>query len=169
MLHARAAGTQWPPTRIATRKVDALRTRATLASIALSSEGLVLGGRDHPAYRVRQLNAVTRATGNQWPQTCIATRKVDALLSRVACTRRPKAYNAALLATGRVDVLQGRAAGARWPRTCIALAGAVPAGRPRSALAAFRGGLITTTNGVVLAVLRHNLQATKRALQAAKR
>ena len=116
-----------------------------------------------------QLGAVTRATGNQWPQTCIATRKVDALLSRVACTRRPKAFNAALLATGRVDVLHARAAGAQWPKTCIALAGAAPARRPRSALAAFRGGLITTTNGAVLAVHRHHLQAAKRALQAAKR
>ena len=169
MLQTRAAGTHWGQTCIATRKVDALRTRAALASLALSSEGLVFGGRNPLADRVCHLGAVTQATGNQWPQTCIATRKVDALLSRVACTRRPKAYNAALLATGRVAVLQARAAGAQRPRTCIAPAGADPAGRPRSALAAFRGGLITTTNGVVLAVLRHNLQATKRALQAAKR
>ena len=87
VLPARAAGNQWPQTCIATRKVDALRTRAILASLALSSEGLVFGGRDHLANRVRHLAAVPRATGNQWPQTCIATRKVDALLNRVACTR----------------------------------------------------------------------------------
>ena len=112
VLHTRAAGTQWGQTCIATRKVDALRTRAALASLALSSEGLVFRGRDHLANRVRRLAAVPRATGNQWPQTCIATRKVDALLNRVACTRRPKASNAALLATRRADVLHARAAGA---------------------------------------------------------
>ena len=86
VLPARAAGNQWPQTCIATRKVDALRTRAILASLALSS-GLVLEGRDRLANRVLLLDAVTRATGNQWPQTCLATRKVDALLNRVACTR----------------------------------------------------------------------------------
>ena len=51
--------------------------------------------------------------------TCIAARKVDALQTQAACTRRPNAFHAALLVARSVDVLQSRAAGANWPRPSI--------------------------------------------------
>ena len=40
--------------------------------------------------------------------------------TRETCTRRPKAFSAALLATRNVDVLHARAVDSQWPHTSIA-------------------------------------------------
>ena len=80
VLHARAAGAQWPKTCIAARKVYVLQTRAACTRCPKALHAALLAARS-----VDVLQA--RAAGAQWPKPCIAARKVDALQTQAACTR----------------------------------------------------------------------------------